>query len=72
MASVGRLRGEVFRRLEWYQNVLNSQDPILAGKASRVMRRFLDQAEAWMGEDVFQDMEFDGFHMEDGGEEELP
>ena len=72
VASVGRLRGEVFRRLEWYQNVLNSQDPILAGKASRVMRRFLDQAEAWMGEDVFQDMEFDGFHMEDGGEEELP
>ena len=72
VASVGRLRGEVFRRLEWYQNVLNSQDPILAGKASRVMRRFLDQAEAWMGEDVFQDMEFDGFHMEGGGEEEQP
>lgn len=70
VATVGRLRAEVVRRLGWYQSVLNTQDPLRVLKASRLMHRFLDQAEAWIGEDVLADFDLSDLSMEDSENEE--
>lgn len=67
VATVGNLREQVYRVLGWYQGVLNSQDRLLVAKASRRMERFLDQLEAWVGDDGLPDFTLD---MSSGDEED--
>ena len=66
VATVGGLREQVFHILNWYQQILNSQDPLLVAKATKRMRLFLDQAERLMGDHGMPDFTFDM----PGGDEE--
>lgn len=59
VATVGGLREQVFRILGWYQQILNSQDPLLVAKATKQVRLFLDRAENFMGNDGMSDFTFD-------------
>ncbi|MCI8422202.1 MAG: molecular chaperone HscC [Lawsonibacter sp.] len=70
VASVGQLRGQVVRLLEWYQNILNSQNPLLIGRASRHMKQTLGQLETWMGECGLPELDFSLFDEERDEDEE--
>lgn len=67
VATVGGLREQVFHILNWYQQILNSQDPLLVAKATKRMRLFLDQAEGLMADSGMSDFTVD---LPDGDEED--
>ncbi len=52
--TLGPIREEVQRRLDWYQMQLSSQESLRVAKASRQMELFLDQVEGFVeGDPVF-------------------
>ena len=72
--TVGELREQVGELLDWYQQQLNSQEPLKIVKATRRAERFFDQAEAYLGDAALQLPEdFEEAYeedTEDGGEDE--
>lgn len=64
--TVGEVREQVGRMLAWYQHELSVQEAIRTAKASRRMEKFLDSAEAYLGDDALQDPFFDGWDQEEG------
>ena len=67
VATVGGLRVQVYRMLEWYQSILDRQDRLLVAKASRRVERFLNQVEAWIGDDGLLNF---NFNLPSGDEED--
>lgn len=64
--TVGDLRERVGNLLDWYQQQLGTQEPVKIAKASRRAERFLDQAEAYLGDAALELPEED-----EDGEDEL-
>ena len=58
-ATTGGPRQYVFQVLNWYQSVLDRQDPLLAAKASARMEQALAQVEAVTGTGELSDFDFD-------------
>ena len=56
--TVGEVREQVDRMLNWYQHELSAQETIRTAKASRRMEKFLDSVEAYLGDDALQDPYF--------------
>ncbi len=48
--TVGPLREQVAERLDWFQSVLASQEPLRIAKAVRRINLFFDQVEAYVGD----------------------
>ena len=48
--TVGSLREQVAGRLDWFQSVLSSQEPLKIAKAVRQINLFFDQVEAYVGD----------------------
>ena len=71
---MGELREQVGELLDWYQQQLNSQEPLKIAKATRRAEHFFDQAEAYLGDAALQLPEdFEEAYEEepdDGGEDE--
>ena len=53
--TVGGLRGQIGRALDWYQSELESQEPLRIAKASRRLDALFDRAEAWVGDVSFDE-----------------
>ena len=53
-ATVGGLREEVGRMLDWYQQRLGSQEALRVAKATKAMDEFFDRVEAYMGDAALQ------------------
>ncbi len=68
VASVGALRAEVARVLAWYQEVLESQEPLRIARASKRVRGFLDQVESLVG-GAPEDFGFEAFRPDEDEED---
>lgn len=53
--TVGGLRGQIGRALDWYQSELESQEPLRIAKANRRLDALFDRAEAWVGDVSFDE-----------------
>ena len=49
-ATIGGLREEVGRMLDWYQQQLSTQETLRIAKATKKIDQFFDQVEAYMGD----------------------
>lgn len=67
-ATVGPLREQVGAMLDWFQQQLERQEPMLTAKAMRRMDAFLDRVEAYTGEVELPPMDISPF---ENGEEEI-
>ena len=58
--TVGSVREQVAEALDWFQEQLNSQEPLRIARARRYAEQIFDQVEAWMGavEDWPEEEEF--------------
>lgn len=63
--TVGPMREQIDRLLAWYQQELATQEQLRVAKASRRMEKYLDDLEAYLGQDTFRDPFADGWDQED-------
>ena len=72
--TVGRIRFQVGRMLDWFQAQLNSQDPMRIAGARRKANQFFDQVEAYMENAAFSSDDWpepdDDWPDRDGAEED--